>query len=31
MPGWLLVALGSWTLEVCWVSQQSRARIRQRA
>jgi hypothetical protein len=31
MPGWLLVALGSWTLEVCWASQPGRARIRQRA
>jgi len=20
MPGWLLMAFGSWTLEVCWAS-----------
>jgi hypothetical protein len=31
MPGWLIVALGSWTLEVCWASQPGRPRIRQRA
>ncbi|HKX41326.1 MAG TPA: hypothetical protein VJO99_09225 [Burkholderiaceae bacterium] len=34
MPGWLLIALGSWTLEVCWVATQprlARARVRQRA
>lgn len=31
MPGWLIVAIGSYTLEVCWASQAGRARIRQRA
>jgi hypothetical protein len=28
MPGWLIVAVGSWTLELCWPARPLRVRAR---